>query len=159
MFWRAPSKISSSVGGQASVAELAGIQFHESTMNNGEARLVVVDDDVDAAAVLAASLQLEGYSVRVGHDAAQALTIVAEFSPLGVLLDLGLPDQDRLEVARRLRADWGPVLVLVAVSGRASEREKRAADAAGFDCVIVKPVDLRLRRTSFPPTGSAAVSS
>jgi CheY-like chemotaxis protein len=159
MFWHAASKISSSVGGPASVAELAEIQFHERTVNNEEVRLVVVDDDVDAAAVLAELLQLEGYSVRVGHDAAQALTIVAEFSPLGVLLDLGLPDQDGLEVARRLRADCDPLLVLVAVTGRASEREKRAADAAGFDYVIIKPVDLRLLRTIFPPTGSAAVAS
>lgn len=121
-------------------------------MNDEEVRLVVIDDDVDAAAALADLLQLEGYSVRVGHSAAQALTSVAEFNPLGVLLDLGLPDQDGLEVARQLRADRGSSLVLVAVTGRASEREKTAAEAAGFDYVMVKPVCPRLLRTIFPPT-------
>ena len=125
-------------------------------MNNEEVRLVVVDDDVDTADVLAELLQLEGYSVRVGHDAAQALTLVAEFSPLGVLLDLGLPDEDGLEVARRLRADGDPCLVLVAVTGRASEPEKAAAMAAGFDHVIVKPVQTSLLQAIFPPTDRPA---
>ena len=126
-------------------------------MNAEEVRLVVVDDDVDAAAVLADLLQLEGYSVRVGHDAAEALTLVAKFRPLGVLLDLGLPDQDGLDVARQLRAECGSTLVLVAVTGRASEREKNAAEAAGIDYVIVKPICPRLLGTIFPATRSVAV--
>lgn len=125
-------------------------------MNNDEVRLVVVDDDVDAAQVLAELLQLEGYSVQVGHDAAQALSLVAGFSPIGVLLDLGLPDQDGLEVARQLRADFDSSLVLVAVTGRASEKEKIAALTAGFDFVIVKPVSPRVLKTIFPPASSPA---
>ena len=126
-------------------------------MNNDEVRLVVVDDDVDTAHVLAELLQLEGYSVRVGHDAAQALSLVADFSPVGVLLDLGLPDQDGLEVARRLRADGDSSLVLVAVTGRASEKEKLAAQAAGFDFVLVKPVSTRVLKTIFPSASPPAV--
>ena len=126
-------------------------------MDNEEVRLVVVDDDVDTANLLAELLQLEGYSVRVGHDAAQALALVTDFCPLGVLLDLGLPDQDGLEVARRLRVDGDPCLVLVAVTGRASEREKTAALAAGFDHVIVKPVRPGRLKTIFPPTVRPAV--
>lgn len=126
-------------------------------MNDEEIRLVVVDDDVDTALVLAELLQLEGYSVRVGHDAAQALALVADFNPLGVLLDLGLPDQDGLEVARRLRAEFDSSLVLVAITGRASENEKSAAQAAGFDYVIVKPVSLRLLNVIFPPTSRPAI--
>ena len=126
-------------------------------MDNEEVRLVVVDDDVDTADVLAELLRLEGYSVRVGHDAAQALALVADFSPLGVLLDLGLPDQDGLDVARRLRVEADPSLVLVAVTGRASEREKTAALAAGFDFVIAKPVSISLLETIFPPANRPAV--
>ena len=126
-------------------------------MDNEEVRLVVVDDDVDTAKLLAELLQLEGYSVRVGHDAAQALALVADFSPVGVLLDLGLPDQDGLEVARRLRADGDPCLVLVAVTGRASQTEKTDALAAGFDYVIVKPVRTSLLKAIFPPTVRPAV--
>ena len=126
-------------------------------MDNEEVRLVVVDDDVDTADVLAELLRLEGYSVRVGHDAAQALALVADFSPLGVLLDLGLPDQDGLDVARRLRVEADPSLVLVAVTGRASEREKTAALAAGFDFVIAKPVSISLLEAIFPPANRPAV--
>ena len=126
-------------------------------MNNDEVRLVVVDDDVDTAHVLAELLQLEGYSVWVGHDAAQALSLVADFNPVGVLLDLGLPDQDGLEVARRLRADGDSSLVLVAVTGRASEKEKLAAQAAGFDFVLVKPVSTRVLKTIFPSASPPAV--
>lgn len=126
-------------------------------MNNDEVRLVVVDDDVDTAHVLAELLQLDGYSVRVGHDAAQALSLVDDFSPVGVLLDLGLPDQDGLEVAQRLRADCDSSLVLVAVTGRASQREKIAARAAGFDFVIVKPFCTRVLKTIFPPASPPAV--
>jgi CheY-like chemotaxis protein len=119
-------------------------------MSHEEVRLVVVDDDVDAAFVLSELLRSEGYSVRVGHNAAEALNIVAQFNPLGVLLDLGLPDHDGLEVARQLRCDQDPSMVLVAVTGRAGDHERQAALAAGIDFVIVKPVDLKVLRSIFP---------
>ena len=119
-------------------------------MSKEEVRLVVIDDDVDAASVVSELLRCEGYSVRTGHDAAQALDIVAEFRPLGVLLDLGLPDRDGLEVATHLRRVHGTALVIVAVTGRASEKDKDAALTAGIDFVIVKPVDMKRLRAIFP---------
>ena len=110
----------------------------------------MIDDDVDAASVLSELLRCEGYSVRAGHDADQAQSIIAEFNPLGVLLDLGLPDRDGLEVARHLRRVRDASLVLVAVTGRASEKEKDAALAAGIDFVLFKPVDMKRLRAIFP---------
>ena len=116
-------------------------------------RIVVVDDDVDAAEVLKDLLELDGYRVWVAHDASQALTLVAQHQPDGVLLDLGLPDMDGLEVAQRLRAQEGAKLVLVAVTGRGSEEDRMAADAAGIDYVMVKPLDTQLLARIFPPVG------
>ena len=115
-----------------------------------EVRLVVVDDDVDAALVLSELLRDEGYDVRVGHDADQALSVIAEFDPVGVLLDLGLPDRDGLDVARQLRQTHDADLVLVAVTGRAGDKDNAAAMAAGIDYVIVKPVDLKRLKSIFP---------
>lgn len=116
-------------------------------------RIVVVDDDVDAAEVLKDLLELDGYQVWVAHDASQALRLVAKHQPDGVLLDLGLPDMDGLEVAKRLRAQEGAKLVMVAVTGRGSEEDRMAADAAGIDYVLVKPLDTRLLVRIFPPVG------
>ena len=115
-----------------------------------EVRLVVVDDDVDAAFVLSELLRSEGYDVKLGHDAAQALSVIAEFDPVGVLLDLGLPDRDGLEVARHLRQTHDAGLVLVAVTGRAGDKDNTAAMAAGIDYVIVKPVDVKRLKSIFP---------
>ena len=115
-----------------------------------EVRLVVVDDDVEAALVLSELLRDEGYDVRVGHDAGQALSVIAEFDPVGVLLDLGLPDRDGLDVAQHLRRTQDASLVLVAVTGRTSERDNAAAMAAGIDFVLVKPVDVKRLKGIFP---------
>ena len=92
----------------------------------------------------------EGYSVRACHDAEQALILIAEFDPVGVLLDLGLPDRDGLDLARHLRQAYDASLVLVAVTGRTGERDNAAAMAAGIDFVIVKPVDLKRLKSIFP---------
>ena len=113
-------------------------------MSNEDIRLLVVDDDPDAAAVLSDLLEMDGYRVRVARDGAQALALAEAFHPDGVLLDLGLPDVDGLEVAKQLRARYGVGLVLVAVTGRSSDEERFAADAAGIDFFIVKPVDTKV---------------
>ena len=119
-------------------------------LESDEVRLVVIDDDVDAAFVLSEMLRGEGYSVRACHDAEQALILIAEFDPVGVLLDLGLPDRDGLDLARHLRQAYDASLVLVAVTGRTGERDNAAAMAAGIDFVIVKPVDLKRLKSIFP---------
>jgi CheY-like chemotaxis protein len=106
-------------------------------------RVLVVDDNADAAATLAMFLELGGFAVAVAHDGPAALAEAAAARPDVVLLDIGLPGMDGYEVARRLRASPGTAdTVLVAVTGYDQEHHRRQSRAAGFDLHLVKPVDL-----------------
>jgi len=105
-------------------------------------RVLVVDDNVDAAESLAEMLRLLGHEVAVAHDGPHALERAQREPPDVVLCDLGLPGLDGYAVARALRAD--PALsgsLLVAVSGYAGEVEVRRALEAGFDRHLAKPAD------------------
>jgi PAS domain S-box-containing protein len=106
-------------------------------------RLLVVDDNVDAAATLAMLLEACGYEVMVENDSLRALELAQRERPDAALLDIGLPEMDGNELARRLRADprTRPAL-LVAITGYGQEQDRRAALEAGFDHHLVKPVDL-----------------
>src|SRR5205807_1390091 len=105
-------------------------------------RVLVVDDNVDAAATLAELVVLWGHEVRVVHDGRLALEEVSRYQPEVVLLDIGLPQMDGYEVARRLREQPGGLaLRLVAVTGYGQEQDRRKSQAAGFDDHLVKPVD------------------
>ncbi|MGJ7917556.1 ATP-binding protein [Massilia sp. LXY-6] len=106
-------------------------------------RLLVVDDNVDAAATLAMLLEACGYVVMVENDSLRALDRALREQPDAALLDIGLPEMDGNELARRLRADprTRPAL-LVAITGYGQEQDRRAALEAGFDHHMVKPVDL-----------------
>jgi PAS domain S-box-containing protein len=106
-------------------------------------RLLVVDDNVDAAATLGMLLEACGYAVMVENDSLRALEVALRERPEVGLLDIGLPEMDGNELARRLRLDarTRPML-LVAVTGYGQEQDRRAALEAGFDHHMVKPVDL-----------------
>ncbi|MEW6021565.1 MAG: ATP-binding protein [Pseudomonadota bacterium] len=110
--------------------------------------VLVVDDNADAAQMLAIMVQHFGHAVRIAHAADEALAL-AEQQPADVyLLDIGLPGMDGHELARRLRGDAANAgAVLVAITGYGGDEAHRAALAAGFDFHFVKPVkggDLRL---------------
>jgi PAS domain S-box-containing protein len=106
-------------------------------------RLLVVDDNVDAAATLGMLLEACGYLVDVEHESHRALERARQQRPDVALLDIGLPDMDGNELARRLRADAQTgAIVLVAVTGYGQEQDRRAAFEAGFDHHLVKPVDM-----------------
>ncbi|TFV96541.1 PAS domain S-box protein [Oxalobacteraceae bacterium OM1] len=105
-------------------------------------RVMVVDDNTDAADMLAMFLSAAGYDAAVEYHAATALERAAAFRPDVCLLDIGLPDIDGYALARRLRALPGMAGVkLVAVSGYGQQQDKDAALAAGFDHHLVKPVN------------------
>lgn len=110
--------------------------------------ILIVDDDADAAGALATLLQMSGHDVHVAYDGCSALKAAAVIRPETVLLDIGLPDVDGYEVARRLRRDLGlSGTIIIALSGYADEDHRRSADA-GIDHHLVKPVDLEdLART------------
>ena len=106
-------------------------------------RVLVVDDNVDAAMTLAEAVRLDGHDVRVSHDGDAALRDAASFVPEVVLLDIGLPGMDGYEVVGRLRRL--PQLartLMVALTGFGQESDRVRALAAGFDEHLVKPVDL-----------------
>ncbi len=106
------------------------------------ARVLVVDDNADAAESLAMLLQLSGHEVRIAYDGPSALEAATGFDPDVAFLDIGLPGMDGYEVARRLRTlpRLGS-LRLVAVTGYGQDKDKEAATAAGFDLHVTKPVE------------------
>jgi CheY-like chemotaxis protein len=109
-------------------------------------RVLVVDDNVDAAQSLATLLKLWGHQVAMAHDGTAALEAVRAQRPEVILLDIGLPGMSGLEVARQVRQDPRRPL-LVALTGYGQEQDRRRSIEAGFDCHLVKPVDLsELRR-------------
>jgi CheY-like chemotaxis protein/two-component sensor histidine kinase len=107
------------------------------------ARILVADDNRDAASSLATLLALDGHDVRVANDGAQALAAAEAFLPQIALLDIGMPKRNGYEVARAIRtAPWGASMVLVAVTGWGQSEDKRRAMDAGFDHHFTKPLDL-----------------
>jgi two-component system CheB/CheR fusion protein len=105
-------------------------------------RLLVVDDNVDAADSLAQMLRLAGFEARVAYDGRTALEIAELMHPDVVLLDLGLPLLSGHDVARRLRAGpWGADIRLIAVTGWGQEDDRAKSRDAGFDEHLTKPVD------------------
>jgi PAS domain S-box-containing protein len=103
-------------------------------------RLLVVDDNRDAADSLAVLLRLQGHEVRVVHDGAAAMTVAPSYRPDVVFLDLGMPGMDGYEVARRLRKTPGlEKTVLAALTGWGQQEDRRRTAEAGFDHHLVKP--------------------
>jgi signal transduction histidine kinase/ActR/RegA family two-component response regulator/PAS domain-containing protein len=113
-------------------------------------RLLLVDDNRDAADTTAELLRLMGAEVAVAYDGASALKAVRSLRPDAILLDIGMPDMDGHEVARRLRAmgdDIGHPR-LIALTGWGQEQDREKTREAGFDDHMVKPVDLDVLRTT-----------
>jgi PAS domain S-box-containing protein len=108
-------------------------------------RILVVDDNADAAEMLAAALTVKGYQTRVAHDSPAALLVAETFRPEIAFLDLGLPVMDGYELAMRLRdiPDVG-AMRLIAVTGYGQASDRRKTRRAGFHQHLVKPVDLGL---------------
>jgi len=107
-------------------------------------RILVVDDNEDAAKSLGALLELLGADVRVVHDGESALDAFENFRPRVTLLDLGMPGMDGYEVARRIRArPDSEGAALIALTGWGQERDRRRTAEAGFDCHLIKPVDIK----------------
>jgi signal transduction histidine kinase len=106
-------------------------------------RVLVVDDNEDAAASLAMLLEFLGSEVQIALDGKTALSMIAGFRPDAVLLDIGMPGMDGFEVARRIReqADLAGI-VLIALTGWGQAEDRSRTQAAGFDHHLVKPADI-----------------
>jgi signal transduction histidine kinase len=115
----------------------------EGALSQGRAmRVLVVDDNVDAADSLALLLRLHGHEVNTAHNGQDALEQIHTNGPAVVFLDIGLPGMDGHEVARRLRADEGqPRCLLVAITGYGQDTDREKSREAGFDYHLIKPAD------------------
>ncbi|HEV8068579.1 MAG TPA: response regulator [Planctomycetaceae bacterium] len=104
-------------------------------------RILVVDDNKDAAESMRMLLQLLGGDVRTAGDGLEALDLAEHFLPHAIVLDIGLPKLDGFQAARRIRAkDWGKNVALVAVSGWCRDEDRQNSADAGFDGHLAKPV-------------------
>jgi PAS domain S-box-containing protein len=123
-------------------------------------RVLIVDDDPDSAASLAMLLDSIGFETYTAHDGAEAVASAEKFRPDAVVLDIELPMLNGYEAAKRIREQrQGDAIVLIALTGRGQEEDRRKAKEAGFDAHLVKPVSFaeltRLLSVS-PPRSNAA---
>jgi len=124
------------------LAEHEDEQVREAAVSAPPSRVLVVDDNADAAHSLKLLLELDGHEVEAALSSADALARVVSFKPQIVLLDIGLPDMDGYEVARRIRA--APELTgmrLIALTGYGQAEDKERSRSSGFDDHLIKPVD------------------
>ena len=103
-------------------------------------RILVVDDNRDCADSLAELLRRHGADVVVGYDGERALDALKTFRPSVALVDIGMPEMDGYELARRLRATGGD-LTIISLTGWGREKDRRLSKEAGIDHHLIKPVD------------------
>jgi PAS domain S-box-containing protein len=107
-----------------------------------ERRILIVDDNVDAADSLAMLLEITGNKTYMAHDGVEAVEAIEEHRPEVVLLDIGLPRLTGHEVCRQVRQQpWGKDIVMIALTGWGQEDDRRQSEEAGFNGHLVKPVD------------------
>jgi PAS domain S-box-containing protein len=120
----------------------------------GQRRILIVDDNEDAAEMLRHILTVHGHQVFVATEGGAAVDMAREKLPDVVLMDLGMPGVSGYEAARRIRhEDWGRGLALVAVTGWGQDEDRRRSSEAGFDVHLVKPVDMRALQSVFTRFG------
>ncbi len=105
-------------------------------------KILVVDDNIDAAKTLSLLLKLTGHQVQTAHDGQAALAMAEEFRPEVILLDIGMPVLNGYDTCRALREKpWGKDVLIIALTGWGQEDDRRKSTDAGFDGHLVKPVD------------------
>lgn len=124
----------------------------EAQTTSRKLRVLVADDNVDAADIIAILLQLEGYHVACEHSGDAALAKFATFQPHAALLDIGMPCLSGYGVARRIWASAdGDTVLLVAITGWGTHKDRADATAAGFNHRMVKPPDCDVLRQWIGP--------
>jgi DNA-binding response OmpR family regulator len=123
-------------------------------------RVLVVDDNEDAADSLAMLLTVRGDEVRIAYDGAEAVATENDFNPEVVLLDIGLPKLSGYDVAKHIRSARGGDVLIIAITGWGQEDDRARAREAGFDHHFTKPVDFEMLldlidRESPPPRAAA----
>ena len=128
--------------GLASAADVATVEAVRQVNGVSNKRILVADDNRDAAESLAIILRLEGHEVELAHDGQEALRSFATRRPDVALLDIGMPTANGYEVARKIRATpGGEGVLLIAITGWAQDTDKAESRAAGFDHHLTKPIE------------------
>ena len=129
------------IGPDVSDARLPGLAVDAASPSSSR-RILVVDDNVDAARSLAELLTLTGHVTQTAFDGMAAITAAEAFQPDVVLLDIGLPKLNGYEACRQIRAQpWGQSMTIVALTGWGLEDDRKKSKEAGFDGHLVKPVE------------------
>jgi signal transduction histidine kinase len=128
--------------GEPTAAETPEPSPKEEQALSGGRRILIVDDNIDAAETLAMMLEILGQQTRQAHDGREALTVAREYQPDLVFMDIGLPGISGLEACEKMRKELGMrETYLVALSGYGTEEDRRRSLEAGFDDHLVKPLD------------------
>lgn len=123
----------------------AAIQENATSSSERPARILIADDNRDAADSLGMLLRLAGHEVHVAHSGGQAIAMARQCRPDIAILDIGMPDISGYDVARSARnEDWGRSVFLIALTGWGQAGDKEKAHGAGFDRHLTKPVDAEL---------------
>ena len=120
------------------------VRAMEATIPAKGRRVLVVDDNEDAADSLATLLGVMRYDVRVAYDGPEAIEAADAFTPAVALLDIGLPKLSGYDIARHIRRTRGDKVLLVAITGWGQEDDRRRAREAGFDHHFTKPADFEV---------------
>ena len=113
--------------------------------------MLVVDDEPDVVDAMKQLLELDGYQAITAHNADEALVLIDQQPPICVVLDLGLPHTSGVELLRRVRERHGAGIVLIVLTGSTEPDDESAAEAAGADYVLHKPLDMDKLRRMLPP--------
>jgi DNA-binding response OmpR family regulator len=127
---------------QGEPAQPAGVRAGAGVDAGPARRVLVADDNTDAALMLAATLRLAAHDVRTAHDGVTAWQIAQGFRPDVAILDIGMPGMDGYQLALRLREQFGTAIRLLALTGWGQEMDRQRAREAGFDRHLTKPVDV-----------------
>jgi len=140
------------------VAEPAEAVTPASAADKPPLKVLLADDNVDAAETLKMLLEMEGHEVQICHDGQQALEAIESSQPDVAVLDIGMPRLDGLEVAEKVRAaSWGQAVTLIALSGWGQREDQDRSAAAGFAYHLTKPVDFEALQSLISRAGVAAV--
>ena len=146
------SEVPQSAGEERAVAAFAAVSAGK--------RVLVIDDNIDAAESIAVYLRLEGHEVRTVSDGPQAVAIAQVFAPHVAVVDIGLPGMNGYEVARRLRLK-GPEApaLLIALTGYGQKEDRARSIQAGFHHHFVKPADPRIIQSAIASWGERGTDS
>jgi DNA-binding response OmpR family regulator len=117
-------------------------RHREASRTAEDVRVVVVDDEADFRDTIKTLLELDGYNVRTAADAEEALRVIDAHQPVCVILDLGLPGIDGIELTAQLRSRHDAGTVVIVVTGSTEPEDHAAVEIAGADFILTKPLDV-----------------